>query len=365
MKKVKYIFAIIFILNVNILAQNTNQTGSNEYNYIYEPEESFDLNDKEAEISFMIERRGLPLVNRLVRFISLTPEIFTFDNEEATVIVPTDIDGKAVVGILPKDTGNGMIAIHTLYVGATGNTNISHEIFKKVNIKPYQKQIKIFSEKVDENASKFLAVTAAPYLFLFVITMFIISYYKHLSRNEKTKASSVAIASLFGMSSIKKKFKTFIIFSFINVLILSLITLIYPHFTAIFLILISLSSFSIKRERVYAIYFLLFSLVAMAHIFTYSITLHTVLSYGVNIAIAKNFIFVFFLFLILTAFFSGIYIPMAIFTFYNAIFALDKISTTAGIAGIFLASIIYIIKYKNNKFNTAIFYTINILKIEE
>ena len=107
----KYLSLVLIIFQISIFAEETTNKVP-EYNFIYEKEISFNLEETNNinEISIMIERRGLPLVNRLVRFISSDPEIFNFETEtintnngfeeaETTYtnifVVPTDENGIA------------------------------------------------------------------------------------------------------------------------------------------------------------------------------------------------------------------------------------------------------------------------------
>ena len=65
----KYFIIFIALLNVIYAQESTNQTKTSEYTFTYEKENNFNISDTNAlnEVSIMIERRGLPLVNRLVR----------------------------------------------------------------------------------------------------------------------------------------------------------------------------------------------------------------------------------------------------------------------------------------------------------
>ncbi|ELV06542.1 hypothetical protein [Brachyspira hampsonii] len=168
----KYFIIFLAILNI-VYAQNNTTNKDPEYKFTYEKENNFiiynetnesDETNTQNEISIMLERRGFPLVNRLVRFTSLNPDMFDFEidedqkeeillkeidenadaqlntNEAVNMytniyVVPTDENGIAKAKLNLKNPGNGIVLMHILYVGSTGNTNISYEEYAYVNIK--------------------------------------------------------------------------------------------------------------------------------------------------------------------------------------------------------------------------------------
>ncbi len=80
----KYLLIIIIMqIFASILFSQESSNKSPEYIFTYDKENNFNIADTNAinEISIMIERRGFPLVNRLVRFTSLNPDIFQFEIE--------------------------------------------------------------------------------------------------------------------------------------------------------------------------------------------------------------------------------------------------------------------------------------------
>ena len=162
----KYFIIFLAILNI-VYAQDNNTNKDPEYKFTYEKENNFiiyneqdetnesNTTNTQNEISIMLERRGFPLVNRLVRFTSLHPDMFDFEidenqkeetllkeideNEETALntneaanmytniyVVPTDENGIAKAKLNLKNPGNGVVLMHILYVGSTGNTNISY-----------------------------------------------------------------------------------------------------------------------------------------------------------------------------------------------------------------------------------------------
>ena len=215
----KYFIIFLFaILNVIYAQENTNKTS--EYTFTYEKENTFNISDTNSsnEVSIMVERRGLPLVNRLVRFTSLKPDLFDFEvpnaipnneevllkdieeddeeknNTEETVntnttaytnvyVVPTDENGVAKAKLNLKDKGEGVVLMHILYVGSTGNTNISYEEYSYVNIINDEKNtisaklINGDTANLNINSSIIITLTLFPALFLVSIALIFISYF--------------------------------------------------------------------------------------------------------------------------------------------------------------------------------------------
>ena len=71
----------------SLLYAQESSNKSPEYIFTYNKENDFNISDTNAvnEVSIMIERRGFPLVNRLVRFTSLNPDIFQFEIEDNNI----------------------------------------------------------------------------------------------------------------------------------------------------------------------------------------------------------------------------------------------------------------------------------------
>ena len=170
----KYLLIIIIMqIFASILFSQESSNKSPEYIFTYDKENNFNIADTNAinEISITIERRGFPLVNRLVRFTSLNPDIFQFEienidnikelefseNEDKSYtnifVVPTDEDGIARAKLNLIKSGNAIVLMHILYVGSTGNTNISYEEFAYINIKDNFFQSKILNVE-DESLNK-------------------------------------------------------------------------------------------------------------------------------------------------------------------------------------------------------------------
>ncbi|MBW5379016.1 hypothetical protein E6A45_10215, partial [Brachyspira pilosicoli] len=232
----KYLCLVLIIFQISIFAEETTNKVP-EYNFIYEKEISFNLEETNNinEISIMIERRGLPLVNRLVRFISSDPEIFNFETEtintnngfeeaETTYtnifVVPTDENGIASANVNLNKAGKAVVIMHILYVGSTGNTNISYEEFANVNVKNTPSIPSIIFNNKDENlnakTSIFLELTLYPALFLISIALIFISYFRHIYYEYRASKSKIIMYSFFGFSTVQKKFVYLIMVIFIE-----------------------------------------------------------------------------------------------------------------------------------------------------
>lgn len=360
---IRYI-AILFLLSLfSLYPQGSNQTVS-EYNYIFDKDNAFTLEStNNAEISFMIERRGLPLVNRLVRFESLTPDLFTFENEAYEAVVPTDENGVASVNIDLLRQGRGIVAVHMLYITSTGATNISHEEFLNINIKPKGYFEETPNGTIDTKVSAIISTVIVPYLFIATIAIFLISYFKYICKECHSIKSIVFIATLFGFSSIKKRFDLMLIFVALELLAAGYFIISNSFLTPVILVALSLSSFPIKRNRAYSIGFFLFALLSITHVTLHSFIINTGILITPKIAFSTNFIFLFFVFLFITAFLSNTYIPIALLTLYSIIFPVGTITIIFSLFAIFVASVLYIVKSKYAD-DMPVFYVINLLKME-
>ncbi|MBW5410353.1 hypothetical protein E6A50_08230, partial [Brachyspira hampsonii] len=174
-------------------------------------------------------------VNRLVRFTSLNPDMFDFEidedqkeeillkeidenadaqlntNEAVNMytniyVVPTDENGIAKAKLNLKNPGNGIVLMHILYVGSTGNTNISYEEYAYVNIKE-EKGNRISSklligdtDNLNIKSSILITSTLFPTLFLVSIALIFISYFKHIYEEYRNSKSKIIIYTFFGFA---------------------------------------------------------------------------------------------------------------------------------------------------------------------
>ena len=81
-----------------------------------------------------------------------------------------------------------------------------------------------------------------------------------------------------------------------------------------------------------------------------------------NSSIMGNPVFIFLLFIILTALAGGIYIPLSILVLYKTIFNISDLSLIMALIGIFIASVLYIVKVKKD---IPFLYSLNLLKIKD
>ena len=388
----KYFIIFIALLNVIYAQESTNQTKTSEYTFTYEKENNFNISDTNAlnEVSIMIERRGLPLVNRLVRFTSLKPDVFTFENaveneislkemdeeEENTnevnmytnvYIVPTDENGVAKAKLHLNGTGEGVVLMHILYVGSTGNTNISYEEFAYVNIYDDNDSFsyKILNgdgKSINVKGSMIMTLTLFPALFLVAIALILISYFKHIYDEYRTAKSKIIMYTFFGFSAIKKNFKLMMIIILIELIIVASFMFLDSYIFSVLLIAFFIAGFIVKREKIYSIAFFILSCISMIYLYLQTFMNYLGLECLFNSSIMGNPVFIFLLFIILTALAGGIYIPLSILVLYKTIFNISDLSLIMALIGIFIASVLYIVKVKKD---IPFLYSLNLLKIKD
>ena len=399
----KYFFIFFFImLNVIYAEENTNKTS--EYTFTYEKENIFNMTDTNSskEFSILIERRGLPLVNRLLRFTSLYTNVFDFENDTADntdneevllkdiedsdtaneentlitnstytniLVMPTDENGIAKVKLHPKEKGNGIVLMHILYVGSTGNTNISYEEYAYVSIIEDEevnnipsKLINGDTENLNIKGSIIMTLTLFPALFLVSIALIFISYFRHIYDEYRTAKSKIVMYTFFGFSSIKKNFSLMIFLIFTELLIVASFMFLDSYIFSVLLIAFFIAGFLVKREKIYAIAFFILACISMIYLYLETFTKHIGIEYIFNSSIMSNPILIFFLFLILTSLSGGIYIPICILVLYKTAFVISDLSLVLALLGILISSALYIVKVKNN---IPFLYSINLLKIKD
>ena len=388
----KYFVIFLAILNI-VYAQNDTTNKSPEYKFTYEKENSFTISDETNtinEVSIMLERRGFPLVNRLVRFTSLNPGMFDFfadDGQEVLLkeiedsgdsnqiatniytnvyIVPTDENGIAKAKLNLKSEGNGIVLMHILYVGSTGNTNISYEEYAYVNIKKENampsKLLIGDSSNVNVKSSMLITSTLFPSLFLLSIALIFISYFRHIYDEYRNAKSKIVMYTFFGFSSIKKNFTLMIFIIFIELVIVASFLILDSYIFSVILIAFFIAGFLVKREKIYAIAFFILACISMIYLYLETFTSHMGIECIFDNQIMGNPAFTLFLFLILTALSGGIYIPICILVLYQTVFIMTNLSLIFALIGIFISSILYILKVKKN---IPFLYSINLLKIKD
>ena len=400
----KYFIIFLFaILNVIYAQENTNKTS--EYTFTYKKENTFNISDTNSsnEVSIMVERRGLPLVNRLVRFTSLKPDLFDFElpnaipnNEEVLLkdieeddeekntpeetvntnttaytnvyVVPTDENGVAKAKLNLKDKGEGVVLMHILYVGSTGNTNISYEEYSYVNIINDEKNtisaklINGDTSNLNINSSIIITLTLFPALFLVSIALIFISYFRHIYSEYRTAKSKIVMYTFFGFNSIKKNFRLMLFIIFMELIIVASFMFLDSYIFSVLLIAFFIAGFLVKREKMYAIAFFILACISMIYLYLDTFTKHIGLEYIINNHLMENPIFILFLFMILTSLAGGIYIPICVLVLYKTAFIISDLSIILALVGIFIASIFYIVKVKKG---IPFLYSLNLLKIKD
>lgn len=386
-------FIIFLILAFNIVYAQENTNKTSEYTFIYEKEKYFNISDTNSsnEVSIMIERRGLPLVNRLVRFISLKPDVFDFEipanNEEILLkdleddnsntsiintsdiyIVPTDENGTAKVKLNLKEQGSGVVLMHILYVGSTGNTNISYEEYAYVNVAKDKtggissKLINGDIENLNAKSSIIMTVTLFPSLFLVSIALILISYFRHIYDEYRNAKSKIVMYTFFGFSSIKKNFRLMIFIILAELIIAGCFMFLDSYIFSVILIAFFIAGFLVKREKMYAIAFFILSCISMIYLYLETFTRYMSIEYILNNNVMQNPVFIFFLFFFITALSGGIYIPLCLLVLYKIAFITSDLSLAIALASILVSSILYIVKVKKN---IPFLYSINLLKIKD
>ena len=359
MKSKKIIlFALIFLFNTIYVYSNTKEmlkaTSVGEYTYTLNTNENAYLESESNKINFMITRQEFPLVNRLVRFTSFTPDIIAFDNDTNSFVIATDENGVASANIKVKKSGEGIVGIHVLYVGTTGNTNITYDTFTTVTIK---------ENTAFQNAGSIIPNLVFVFIFIAPILVLLLGYYKRLSKDIPNLEQNIIISVLLGFSNIKNRFVLMTIVSLSVLSILALTIFSNSILIPLALTLLSLSGLSLRRSRTMSIIFLFISLLSITSIIFNANIFYSGIEASTSNSFLSNFIFVFFLFLAITSFLSGIYIPSFILLIYSQIFTLNTTGIIAGLIAIFISSVLYIVQFKYIKKTLPLFYIINMLKI--
>ena len=380
----KYLLITIMQIFANFLYAQESSNKSPEYIFTYNKENDFNIADTNAvnEVSIMIERRGFPLVNRLVRFTSLNPDIFQFETENIdninenefeeenknytnVFVIPTDEDGIATAKLNLFKSGNGIVLMHILYVGSTGNTNISYEEFAYINIKDNSFQSKLLNledENLNPKSSILIVATLFPILFLISIALIFISYFRHIYYEYRNIKSKIVIYTFFGFSSIKKQFAPMLLLIFLELLIIGFVITINNYIFSIILLVLFIAGFTVKREKMYSIGFFILACIFIIYIYLNSFINYLEIDFVSKNNIIENPAFVLILFFIITSLVGGIYIPVSILALYKVTFALSDFSFILALVGIFLSSAFYIVKVKKN---IPFLYELDLIKIRD
>ena len=383
MKKYLLLITITQIFASLLYAQESSNK-SPEYIFTYNKENDFNIADTNAvnEVSIMIERRGFPLVNRLVRFTSLNPDIFQFETENIdninenefeeenknytnVFVIPTDEDGIATAKLNLFKSGNGIVLMHILYVGSTGNTNISYEEFAYINIKDNSFQSKLLNledENLNPKSSILIVATLFPILFLISIALIFISYFRHIYYEYRNIKSKIVIYTFFGFSSIKKQFAPMLLLIFLELSIIGFVITIDNYIFSIILLVLFIAGFTVKREKMYSIGFFILACIFIIYIYLNSFINYLEIDFVSKNNIIENPAFVLILFFIITSLVGGIYIPVSILALYKVTFALSDFTFILALVGIFLSSAFYIVKVKKN---IPFLYELDLIKIRD
>lgn len=380
----KYLLITIMQIFASLLYAQESSNKSPEYIFTYNKENDFNIADTNAvnEVSIMIERRGFPLVNRLVRFTSLNPDIFQFETENIdninenefeeenknytnVFVIPTDEDGIATAKLNLFKSGNGIVLMHILYVGSTGNTNISYEEFAYINIKDNSFQSKLLNledENLNPKSSILIVATLFPILFLISIALIFISYFRHIYYEYRNIKSKIVIYTFFGFSSIKKQFAPMLLLIFLELSIIGFVITIDNYIFSIILLVLFIAGFTVKREKMYSIGFFILACIFIIYIYLNSFINYLEIDFVSKNNIIENPAFVLILFFIITSLVGGIYIPVSILALYKVAFALSDFTFILALVGIFLSSAFYIVKVKKN---IPFLYELDLIKIRD
>lgn len=381
----RYLLIIIMQIFAYSLYSQESSNKSTEYIFIYNKENNFNIADTNDmnEVSLMIERRGFPLVNRLVRFTSLNPDIFQFEIENTNsqleilqeeqenknytniFVIPTDENGIATAKLNLFKSGNGIVLMHILYVGSTGNTNISYEEFAYINIKdnPFQSTfLNLEDENLNPKSSVIIIATLFPTLFLISIALIFISYFRHIYYEYRNIKSKIVIYTFFGFSSIKKQFIPMILLIFCELSIIAATIIISNYIFSIILLVLFIAGFTVKREKMYSIGFFILACIFIIYLYLNAFINYFGMEFILQNDIMRNPVFVLILFFIITSLVGGIYIPVSLLTLYKVAFALSDLSFILALAGIFLSSVFYIVKVKKN---IPFLYELDLIKIRD
>ncbi len=374
-----FCFLTLALLFGSVLFGQEAQPLQTEYTYTFEPEKNIiveNLDDKEEgeilatdSLQMTITRRDMPLVNRLVRFVTTTPDIFTFENGVSTIEVKTDENGTVVAPININAMGRGVAVVHLIRITSTA-TNITHAEHITLNVGTGDSSSMMYFDNIDfafgdVNLAYYLFPT---YLFLAVILFFVIGYFRRLkSGKEYNYVEMYMIATLLGFSSIKHNEKynyLMIVFFTIEIILFYVIIFFTNPMISIFLLLFALVSASIPKDRAYAVFFTLFAMMSVNYyISIFQAPFLAQLFASEKFAFINELYFLIPFFFILTAFLSNVYIPLILLSSLQAFFSMDMMNVHFSIGAILLAFILFIIKTTFN-IKIPLFYKLNILKVD-
>ncbi len=377
-RSIVYFFTLIFVLGCALFSQEP-QPLQTEYTYVFEKEknivvENFDEKEdghmlSEDSLKMSILRRDMPLVNRVVRFVSTTPDIFSFEGGATSLEVRTDENGDVVAPIRINGVGRGIAVIHLLRITSTA-TNITHEEYVTLNVGSGDADSMMSIENFNFAASgeNFAYYLFPTHLFLAVIMFFVIGYFRRLKTGkEYNNIEMYMIATLLGFSSVKNKEKysyLMVVFFVIEVSLFYLIILTLNPMVSVFLLLFALVSSTIPKDRAYAVFFTLFAMMSVHYyISVFQAHFTTSLLTSDKFAFMNKWYVLMPFFFVLTAFLSNIYIPLVILSSIQVFFALDIINVHLSVLAVGLAFALFIIKTMLN-INVALFYKLNILKVD-
>ncbi len=373
LKKILCFVGLIFLMCFALYSQQVT-----EYTYIFEKNREIVIDDfeekKESEYTILAEnsvdmtvlRRDMPLVNRMIRFVSATPDIFTFEDNQQSIIEVTDQNGTALAPVEIREFGRGIAIVQLLYVGANvAVTNITHEEYITLNIAEEIIDINTDEEDIAENNISLIRKIFPFYLLLIITSFLIIGYFKRLKRDEGyNKISKYMMGSLFGFSSVRKE-RIFIMIPFflIEVLIFYITIFRNEPIVPTMLLLFAMVTYRVRHDRAYSALFMLFAMISIVHYASVLLfgNASLVLLEG-RIAILDKWYFLVPFFIIITSFLSGLYIPLVILSFMQILFSLSFMNVVFAMIGITLSFILFII-LKMLNINTYVFFKLNMLKV--
>lgn len=299
-------------------------------------------------IGIVVTKGGYPVVNRSLLFVSLDTNVLVFENGASEMVFRTD------------DTGYASPPFRLLKDGKT--SVIAKDLSRR------SRSDVAFEARIEVNScSVSLRVMRMTALLLFAVSVIIavISYFTRLKKKtEKPTFARRMMSSLLGFSHAPDAKIALPIIALLECILMFF--LFQPNttiFFTVFVLLFTLSAFTIKGDRTYALYAL--SLATLGIVYALGKGQFSGIigaSGGAHRALYNPFI-VLAVFLVFTMFMNGHFFPFLVLAIYAAALEPPVWTIIVALSAIFLATIVYVVTLRF-KARTFIFYRLNFLKIK-
>ena len=160
--------------------------------------------------------------------------------------------------------------------------------------------------------------------------------------------------SFFGFSTVKKKFLYLIIVVFIELILIGISLIISSYVLPITFLSFFIAGFIVKNKKLYSIGFFILASISMIDLYLKVFLNYFAIESIIQSSLMTNPFLVFFS--------GGIYIPSSILILYKMVFNLGNTGLIIALIGIFISSLLYILKVKKD---IPFLYELDLLKIRD